>query len=317
MIGCGAVTQVKSAPAYQQQAGFALKGVFNRTFKTAKDYAKRHDIEKVYTSIEQLLNDPEIHAVYIATPPDSHLEYALMVAAANKICCIEKPIAPNYCDAQRIVETFKKAKLPLFVAYYRRSLPRFNKIKTLIESGEIGAIRSVNWQMTRSPSPQDLSNDYNWRTDKLIAPGGYFDDIGCHGLDLFAYLFGDYETVNGIAANQANYYTAYDSIVANWCHSNGITGTGSWHFATDSREDLVTVIGSAGKITFSVLLEAPIRVYKHNQLIDEIIIEHPKHIQAFHVANMAASLIDGSEHPSTGNTALQAAKTMATILKTS
>lgn len=125
IIGCGNVTEVKSGPAYKLTEGFELKAVMRRDFNLLKDYAQRHQIEKYYTQADALINDPEIDAVYIATPPDTHLLYALKVADAGKPCCIEKPLTPSYSESLKIYETFRDKNIPLFTAYYRRSLPRF------------------------------------------------------------------------------------------------------------------------------------------------------------------------------------------------
>ena len=130
IIGCGDVTEIKSGPAYQLTEGFELLSVMRRNEDKLMDYVKRHGIKKYYTDGDELINDPEIDAVYIATPPDSHAQYALKVAKAGKPCCIEKPMAPNYRECLDINKAFEKSGLPLFVAYYRRSLPRFNQIKS-------------------------------------------------------------------------------------------------------------------------------------------------------------------------------------------
>ncbi|MGX1110797.1 1,5-anhydro-D-fructose reductase (1,5-anhydro-D-mannitol-forming) [Pseudoalteromonas sp. MBR-15] len=313
IIGCGAVTEVKSGPAYQQTDGIELVGVTRRDLNKARDYARRHHVPKVFASPSELINDAQVDAVYIATPPDSHKTFALEVAAAGKPCCIEKPLAPSYEDSLAIVEAFKEAKQPLFVAYYRRSLPRFNKVKSLIESGAIGKVRHVSWHLSKPASALDLSREYNWRTDKQIARGGYFDDLASHGLDLLAYLLGDFEKVHGFCANQQGLYSAFDAITAHWHHKSGITGCGSWNFACANRFDDVIIYGSEGEICFSVFDEKPIEL--NNTLgIRQLSIENPTHIQQFHVENMAQFFDFGAPHPSTGVTALHTSWVMEQIL---
>jgi len=190
-----------------------------------KDYAKRHGIKKYYTNADDLINDNEIDAVYIATPPDSHKLYALKVAKAGKICCVEKPLAPSYPDSLAIYNAFNDKNIPLFVAYYRRSLPRFTKIKEWLENNYIGDVRHISWNFCKPASDIDKSKVYNWRTDANIAPGGYFDDLASHGLDLFTYLLGNIKQVSGISVNQQQNYTAKDAITASWIHENNITGS--------------------------------------------------------------------------------------------
>ncbi|MBD0777023.1 Gfo/Idh/MocA family oxidoreductase [Maribacter sp. ANRC-HE7] len=313
IIGCGAVTEVKSGPAYQNTEGFEVHAVMRRNKEKAADYAKRHGIAKFYTNADELIADKEIDAVYIATPPDSHKAYALKVAAAGKPCCIEKPMAPNYHDSLEIYEAFKAKNLPLFIAYYRRSLPRFLKVKQWLDDGAIGAIRQIRWSLSKQPSNTDLSGEYNWRTDAKIAPGGYFDDLASHGLDLFVYLLGDIEQANGITTNQMGLYTAKDAIVGEWKHKNGIMGSGSWNFGCSQREDIVEIYGSEGKIIFSVFDEAPIILINPNGE-EKLEIEHPKHIQQFHVANIKDHLMGVKEHPSLGKSGLHASWVMDRIL---
>jgi predicted dehydrogenase len=301
IIGCGDVTERKSGPAYQKTEGFVIKAVMRRDAEKAADYARRHNVEKFYTDGDALINDPEIDAVYIATPPDTHKYYALKVAEAGKPCCIEKPMAPTYEECVAINKAFDDKGLPLFVAYYRRSLPRFLKVKQWIEEGQIGDVRHVLWHLTKTPSPVDISGEYNWRTDAKIATGGYFDDLASHGLDLFIYLFGEVKEVSGVSLNQQGLYTANDAAAASWLHSSGVTGTGSWNFGAYKREDRVEIFGSKGKIEFAVFDEEPL-VLTNDNGHEELVIEHPENIQLYHVKNMRDSLLSDGQHPSTGHT---------------
>ncbi|OBU24687.1 Gfo/Idh/MocA family protein [Photobacterium aquimaris] len=313
MIGCGAVTEVKSGPAYHKVENFTLAAVMRRDQALAHDYAQRHNVEAVYADADVLINDSTIDAVYIATPPDSHKELALKVAQAGKICCVEKPLAPNYADCQAIVAAFEAAQLPLFVAYYRRSLPRFNHIKQLLDNGEIGIVRHISWHLNKPANPMDLSQQYNWRTDKTIAAGGYFDDLASHGLDLFGYLLGNFASVKGIGINQQHLYTALDAVSACWLHESGVTGSGSWNFGGHSRQDKVVIYGSLGEIRFSVFDEAPIEVIIGEKQ-QQIVIENPTNIQLYHIDNMRKQLLEGQPHPSTGKTAAHTGWVMSQII---
>jgi 1,5-anhydro-D-fructose reductase (1,5-anhydro-D-mannitol-forming) len=278
ILGCGNVTEIKSGPAYHKTEGFEIVAVMRRDATKAADYAKRHGIRKFYTDADDLINDPEIDAIYIATPPDTHKYYGLKVALAGKICCIEKPLSPNYQDSLAIHEAFETKKIPLFVAYYRR------------------------WHLSKPTSNQDLSGNYNWRTDAAIANAGYFDDLASHGLDLFVFLLGDIKEASGISLNQQGLYTAKDAVSASWLHESGITGSGSWNFGSYLREDTVEIYGSKGKITFSVFENEPL-ILKNEQGDTKLYIEHPENIQLYHVQKMKESLLHNAAHPSIGVTA--------------
>ncbi|MGK4568223.1 Gfo/Idh/MocA family oxidoreductase [Flavobacterium sp. 3HN19-14] len=312
IIGCGDVTERKSGPAYQKTEGFVIGAVMRRDVAKARDYAERHLVPKYYTDADAIINDPEIDAVYIATPPDTHKFYGLKVAAAGKPCCIEKPMATNYADCIALCEAFEAKEIPLFVAYYRRSLPRFLKIKEWIDNNEIGNVRQIRWNLTKPVSEKDLPGIYNWRTDATIAPGGYFDDLACHGIDLFQFLLGAIIEVSGSGSNQLGLYTAKDSIAASWKHASGITGTGNWNFGCSEREDIVEIFGSKGKIIFSVFDEIPIQLIADS--IQSLTIPHPENIQLFHVENMRHHLSGKSIHPSSGRTAASTNWVMDKIL---
>ncbi|ALJ05945.1 oxidoreductase [Pseudalgibacter alginicilyticus] len=313
IIGCGNVTELKSGPAYQKVEGFSLHAVMRRDIHKAKDYALRHKVSMFYDDADELINDPEVDAIYIATPPDSHGYYALKVAAAGKICCIEKPMAPTHEECVQITNVFQEKNIPLFVAYYRRSLPRFQKIKSWIEDHKIGVVRHINWHLSKPANAIDLSKMYNWRTDANIAYGGYFDDLASHGIDLFMHLLGDIEIANGVSINQQGLYSAMDSVTGHWIHKTGITGSGSWNFGTEKREDHVEIYGNKGKITFSVFDEQPIKL-EHDGVVESITIEHPENIQFYHVQNIKNHLLQKMTHPSTGVTATKTSWVLDRIL---
>ncbi|MEH6579323.1 MAG: Gfo/Idh/MocA family oxidoreductase [Amphritea sp.] len=314
IIGCGNVTEVKSGPAYQKTEGFQLTAVMRRDTNKAKDYAKRHGVKKHFSNAEELINNDEIDAIYIATPPDSHKYYALKVAESGKPCCIEKPLAPNYSDSLSIFKSFREKNLPLFVAYYRRSLPRFNQAKSWLSDGRIGEVRHVRWHLSKPANNVDLSKKYNWRTDSKIAAGGYFDDLASHGLDLIIYLLGNIKDAIGISVNQQKIYSAKDSISASWIHESGVTGTGSWNFGCSMREDKVEIYGSKGKIEFSVFNEEPLKLTSNNHEQREFFIENPENIQLYHVRNIREHLAGNKEHLSTGLTATHTSWVMDKIL---
>jgi len=303
IIGCGSVTELKSGPAYQKTAGFELHAVMRRDIEKAEDYAKRHGVPKFYGDADALINDPEINAIYIATPPDMHKFYALKVAEADKVCCIEKPMAPTFEECAEINAIFEKKNLPLFVAYYRRSLPRFKQVKKWLQENKIGNVRHINWHLSKPANDMDISKKYNWRTDIEIAYGGYFDDLASHGIDLFVHLLGNIKTAQGIAVNQQNLYTSKDAVVGSWLHESGVTGSGSWNFGAEKREDVVEIYGDEGKITFSVFNEVPI-VLQNGSEEEKKTIENPPNIQLYHVENMKIHLQENSKHPSTGKTAM-------------
>src|SRR3982751_1225430 len=117
IIGCGDVTEIKSGPGFQKAEGSALVAVMRRDGGKGRDYARRHGVARAYDRAEDLIADPEVDAVYVATPPSSHAELALAVAAAGKPCLVEKPMARTHAECVRMIEAFSSRRVPIWVAY--------------------------------------------------------------------------------------------------------------------------------------------------------------------------------------------------------
>ena len=173
ILGCGDVTEVKSGPGFYKCRGSELVAVMRRDGGKAADYAKRHGVRRWYDNGDALIADPEVDAVYVATPPGTHEFYAMKVLAAGKPCYVEKPMSRNGAEGERMVEGFKKAGVPLFVAYYRRALPRFLKVKELIESGALGRVQRVSWEYADMKGAK-RAEVVPWRVQAEHSGGGCF-----------------------------------------------------------------------------------------------------------------------------------------------
>ena len=303
IIGCGDVTEIKSGPGFQNAQNSALVAVMRRTPEKAEDYARRHQVPRWYDNADQLINDPDVDAVYIATPPGSHRDYTLQVAIAGKPVYVEKPMARSYEECRQMITACREHDVPLFVAYYRRSLPKFLKVKELLDSGIIGQTRSVQVKLYQPFIAADLdSDDFPWRVIPEISGGGYFFDLASHILDILDFYFGPIASAEGIAANQMEQYPAEDVVSASFIFGNGIVGNGVWCFSTDRNEDLIEIFGEKGKITFSGFTTAPVKLYTAN---DEKswAIENPKHIQLPHIQSIVDELLGKGVCPSHGDSA--------------
>lgn len=303
MIGCGDVTEVKSGPAFQKAAGSQLVAVMRRNEDLARDYALRHGVDKWYSDAASLLNDPQLDAVYIATPPSSHKEYALQTAAAGKAVYVEKPMALNYQECTEMLKTCKDLHVPLFVAYYRRALPRFLKVKSLLEDKVIGKIRAVNIKLCKPASLEDKKKE-NWRVDPKIAGGGYFFDLACHMIDLLQFFLGPIVSAKGYKDNQANLYHAEDIVSASFVFKNEVHGTGLWCFSAGSNIDQTEIIGSDGIISYSNFMEAPIILARDGKE-EKFELAHPKHIQQPLIQRIVDELLGKGISPSRGSTAIK------------
>ena len=281
-IGCGEVTEKKSGPAFAEVEGSSIEAVMSRNANKAQLYAERHNISKWYTDAQELINDPKVNAIYIATPPSSHATFAIMAMKAGKPVYIEKPLAASYEDCARINRISNETGIDCFVAYYRRYLPYFKKVKQIIQSGTIGKVTNV--QLRFSVPPREL--DYNsnstkpWRLQPDIAGGGYFYDLAPHQLDTLQELFGIITRAHGYCANVGHLYKAEDTISACFMFENGLPGSASWCFVghKSAREDCIDVIGEKGMMSFSVFDYKPIRVIT-SEGTRSVIVPTPPYVQ--------------------------------------
>src|SRR5690606_28681983 len=247
VIGDGNVCEVKSAPAMQLIDGSELVAVMRRDGQKAKAYAEKHSVPKWYENADALIQDPDVNAIYIATPPYAHAELTWKAAQAGKPVYVEKPMARTYQECRQMIDWCKAARVPLFVAYYRRTLPNFLKIKELVESGAIGETRYVQIQMNQAlDTEMEVNRDINWRIDPKLAGGGYFYDLASHQLDFLDFLLGPISKAKGIARNQAGLYSAEDIVSASFQFENGTMGTGVWCFSTGevSKKEWTRIVGS-------------------------------------------------------------------------
>lgn len=291
-IGCGEVTEKKSGPAFGKVEGSKVVAVMSRSHDKASSYAQRHHISRWYTDAQQLIEDPEVNAVYIATPPSSHATYAIMAMKAGKPVYVEKPLASSYIDCQRINRVCEQTGVPCFIAYYRRYLPYFQKVKQLVLEGAVG--RVVNVQIRFAVPPRDL--DYNstnlpWRVQRDIAGGGYFYDLAPHQIDLLQDIFGPIVYAKGYSTNRGGLYQTEDSVSASFQFHDGLPGSGSWCFVCDesARTDRIEIIGDKGQICFSVFTYEPIALH-NSQGRTELHIDNPAHVQMPLIENVVRHL---------------------------
>ena len=246
-IGCGDVTERKSGPAFNEVEGSHIEAVMSRSEQRARSYAERHGIRRWYTDALELINDSEVNAIYIATPPSSHATYAIMAMQAGQPVYVEKPLASTYDDCVRINRISEQTGVPCYVAYYRRYLPYFQKVKELIENGSIGKVMTVQVRYSCPPREEDFAKNGRlpWRVQPQLAGGGYFYDMAPHQIDILQELFGIIIRAHGYYANRRGLYEAEDTVSAVFSFESGIHGSGSWCFVghESAQEDCIEVIG--------------------------------------------------------------------------
>ncbi len=300
LIGCGDVTEVKSGPALQKAENSALVAVMRRNGNLAKDYAQRHGVPNWYDDAQALIHDPDVNAIYIATPPSSHRDYTIMAAEAGKPIYVEKPMAMNFAECQEMIDACRTAEVSLFVAYYRRALQRFLKIKELVDSGAVGTVRFVSITLYQPVQPQQMaSSNLPWRVLPEIAGGGIFLDLAAHQLDFLDYLLGPIQLVQGFAGNQAGLYPAEDIVTGTFLFESGVQGVGTWCFTAFEEIDRTEIVGDNGRISYSTFDSDPI-LLTTAEGISEFTVGYPAHIQQPLIQTVVDDLLGVGHCPSSG-----------------
>lgn len=315
MIGTGNVTEKKSAPSFNKIPGSRLVTVGNRTPEKAEDYAARHRIPSWYTDPFDVIRDPEVDIVYIATPPGSHVEYALETIKAGKPVYLEKPMARTWEECRIINEAAEEKGVPVYVAYYRRSLEYFREVKKIIDQRSLGKVLHIHMQQYFPARPEDYSSeDLPWRVIPEDSGGGYFHDLGCHALDILFYLFGDPLEASGTTVHLEGLYEPPDTLAALLKLPGDLLVTGSWSFITPEpyTKDVVEVIGSEGMLKFSIFSFKPITLIRGDQK-ERITTIQPEHIQMPLIRTIVSELNGLGKAPSTGKTAAVASRAMDMI----
>ncbi|WP_298459968.1 Gfo/Idh/MocA family protein [uncultured Cellulomonas sp.] len=344
IIGVGDVTEVKSGPGFQQADGSELVAVMRRDGARAADYARRHGVPRWYDDADALLADPDVDAVYVATPPDAHADYAIRAAAAGKPVYVEKPMARTAAECEAMVAACERAGVPLFVAYYRRAMPRFTAVARLLADGAIGTPRAVTVRQLQ-PAPSFTDGVVPWRLRPEVSGGGLFVDLGSHTLDLLDHLLGPVTSCSGVASRSeaagrssgaagadatadraphsgaadgpakdgAAANTPEDLVAATFTFASGVHGTGLWLFDAAESVDTVHLVGTAGSLEFSVFGQEPLRLTT-TAGTREIDAPYPATVQLPLIQTVVDALTGRGECPSTGASALRTTRVVDTLL---
>lgn len=314
IIGCGDVTEIKSGPAFTKVTGSSLVAVMRRDAEKAEDYAARHGISKWYSDADQLINDPEVNAIYIATPPLQHEDYAIKAMATGKPVYVEKPMTLNTASAIRMKEASEKYNVKLSVAHYRRAQPMFLKVKSLLDANTIGTVRLVQLQMLQPENTSLIAgSETNWRLNPAISGGGLFHDLAPHQLDLMVHFFGEVQQAKGMALNQNNSYAVDDMVAGQILFKNGVVFSGTWCFSVAEKSDVCEIIGTAGKISFP-MFGNKVTLSKNGD-DEEFIFDALPHVQQPMIEEVVKYFLDQGNNPCSANEAIQSMQLMDSFTK--
>jgi predicted dehydrogenase len=311
IIGCGDVTEVKSGPAFQKADGSSLVAVMRRDADRAADYARRHNVPRWYSDADALIADNEVDAIYVATPPSTHKEFVLKAAAAGKPVLVEKPMALSVAECEAMTAACVKAQVPLRVAYYRRKLPRFEKMRALIDGGIIGEPRAV---AVRHFMKQGTRPAQAWKIDPALNGGGLFVDMQAHTLDWLHSVFGPVREIGGVAVNAARTYAAEDTVSCSLLFANGVVASGLFAYAIARDEESVTVYGSMGEVSMGFFRPSEVRL-RLGDVEQQFELPDPPHVHQPLIQAYVNELRGGPALDSSGETALETTRVIDEILR--
>jgi len=283
IIGCGDVCEVKSGPAFNKINHSQLVAVMRRDRARAEDFARRHNVPKFYDDATALINDPDINAIYIATPPAFHEEYAVASMAAGKPVYIEKPVSVNAAPVERMIAASERYQVPAVVAHYRRGLPLFRKVKELIHEGKLGRIQLILLRTLQPDQSKIITyTEDNWRVNPVLSGGGLFHDLSPHQLDILYWIFGDPLNIKGQAVNQLRQYDAPDvtSLEVTFAADVFMQGIWSFNMPVNVSEDSCLIVGARGSVSFSFFRNPGLRLHvEGNDGQQEMTFMVPENIQ--------------------------------------
>ena len=316
IIGCGDVTEVKSGPAFYKCRGSELVAVMRRDENRVRDYARRHNVPLWFIDADALIDHPDVNAVYVATPPYAHAEYAIKALRAGKPVYVEKPMALNFSECEAMIRAAELTDTPLFVAYYRRALPGFIKIKELVDSGTIGQVRLINIQLYKSSAHDEFNGGLPWRVKPEMSGGGLFFDLASHQLDYLDYVFGPVSHIQSLAINQAGFYPAEDFVQATLRFPHNIVCSGTWCFTASpaANRDVMTIIGDKGMIEFSCFGFVPVRLTT-SRGTEEFDYPKPEHVQQCLIQQIVDELSGNGKCASTGASGARTSLVMDKIVE--
>jgi len=246
VIGCGDVVMRKSGAALSAAPGSRLVAIMRRDAAKLAEAARRLKAPVATTNAAEVIDHPEVGAVYIATPPQYQLGYALAVARAGKACLVEKPAGRSDRELEQMMQAFAKAGAPLYVSYYRRHLARSAEIREILRSGRLGPLVSVDYRLAKVP------REAGWR-DLVQSGGGRFHDLAGHVLDLFDDWFGPLELTGSSAGNVLAGHETEDAVALSFRAADGLVGAASWDFAATEARDELVIEGLRGSLRLGAM----------------------------------------------------------------
>ncbi len=311
-LGCGKVVQKKSGDAFRNVPNSEIAVIMRRDIHAAKMSAEHFGAPVWCDNIEELLSY-DIDAVYIATPPGLHYEQAMECLKAKKAVYLEKPFARNYIEAKALTESFEAVGVPLYIGHYRRALPRFLKIREMLNDKVIGDIKTIDFHLNRIFSPKEAET--TWLYNPVLSGGGKYYDIAPHTVDIINFLFGDIVEVKGNAKNLGIGCPLENIVEMYFKTEKGIDGIAKFNCVAEEKSDRMLVVGTNGTMEFSVHGKTDVIVKDiHGNVQEQFDLPDPKAVEEAMVRSVVEDLLRVSECESKAKDVLVTYKILDEVL---
>ena len=246
IIGCGDVVRKRVARAIIDEPRSELVAACRRNQAELRDFCKSFSVDRAFANADELIADPDIDAVYIATPVRDHMPQSVAAAAAGKHVLVEKPMAISVAECELMIGACRDARVKLGVAYYRRFYPLVHRMRELLETGAIGTPLAVS-AVTTTPMDMKPGEDGYWRAVPADGGGGALMDVGSHRINIFLHLFGKIAEIKAICKTIAADYQAEDTATLLFHFQSGAIGTLQCHFGCADPDEFA-ITGTRGRL---------------------------------------------------------------------
>lgn len=305
ILGCGDITDKRGAPAIHAQANSRPVVFHSRTAALARDFAHRHGASRWTTDRTEVLADPEVTAVYVATEHHRHVEDVLAAAEAGKHVLCEKPMANSVADCRRMIDACAANGVALQVAYYRRYYPKLVRMKELLDQGAVGAPVTAEIHLC-SRLDRDRIHPGNWRLNAEQSGGGALVDTGSHRLDLLCWMLGEPDRVAAFAECRELPIAAPDMESLLIRMASGVHIVTRHGYRTGSP-DALEITGTVGTLSATPVDGPNLRLVRNGE---EQLWELPKHDNVHFPLfdDFARRLVEGEPPRYSGTDGMQASR---------
>jgi len=222
-------------------------------------------------------------------------------------------MALNHAECLRMTAAFRERGLPLWVAFYRRALPRFLLVRDLLRRQSIGRLTSIHVELFDRLTTGDSASA--WRFDPSISGGGLFFDRGSHTLDLVDFLAAPIKEVCGTSWNTGSAYAAEDVTVASYVVDGDVPGTGVWNFNADTSLDRIRFVGSEGSLATPIFVDGDVEVMRDGRK-DVHAVRNPPHVHQPLIQTIVDELAGRGRCESTGDSGARTSWVMERCVET-